>query len=71
MPSKFTLNRTLSLFLYSFLLSLGPEPVSGQHVKVALVALQDDVRRVLPPLNWAGVLSPLMRMPFGAFSDIS
>lgn len=43
----------------------GPECVSWRHVKVALSALQDDVRRVLPPLNWAGVLSPLMRMPFG------
>ncbi|XP_070176499.1 focadhesin-like [Littorina saxatilis] len=43
----------------------GPERISEEHVKVALTSLQEEVRRVLPPLNWAGVLSPLMRMNFG------
>lgn len=43
----------------------GPEFVKQKLVKVALTALQDEVRHVLPPLNWAGVLSPLMRMQFG------
>ncbi|KAK7480036.1 hypothetical protein BaRGS_00028769, partial [Batillaria attramentaria] len=43
----------------------GPEFVSQRVVKVALTALQDDVRHPLPPLNWAGVLTPLTRMHFG------
>ncbi|KAL8620364.1 hypothetical protein ACOMHN_060273 [Nucella lapillus] len=44
----------------------GPDTVSSDHTKVALAAIQDDVTRVLPPLNWAGVLSPVMRMSYGS-----
>ncbi|XP_067665779.1 focadhesin-like [Haliotis asinina] len=44
----------------------GPEVIPPEYVKVALTAIQEDVKQVLPPVNWAGVLSPFMRVNFGA-----
>ncbi|XP_071110148.1 focadhesin-like [Haliotis cracherodii] len=43
----------------------GPEVIPPEIVKVALTAVQEDVKQVLPPVNWAGVLSPFMRVNFG------
>ncbi|XP_046545325.1 focadhesin-like [Haliotis rubra] len=43
----------------------GPEVIPPEYVKVALTAIQEDVKQVLPPVNWAGVLSPFMRVNFG------
>ncbi|XP_041369730.1 focadhesin-like [Gigantopelta aegis] len=43
----------------------GPEFVPKEHVKVVLTALLEEVKQVMPPLNWAGVLSPFMRLDFG------
>ncbi|ESO89596.1 hypothetical protein LOTGIDRAFT_164893 [Lottia gigantea] len=53
--------------LVDFLLEAGkhgPEKVKNGELKVVLNSLQDEVSRLLPPLNWAGVLSPLMRMEY-------
>ncbi|KAK3602758.1 hypothetical protein CHS0354_027755 [Potamilus streckersoni] len=45
---------------------LGPEGVPCEQVKVILTALSKSAyQRALPPLNWAGLLSPLMRLNFG------
>ncbi|XP_050400636.1 focadhesin isoform X2 [Patella vulgata] len=44
----------------------GPETVTNQQLKIALSSLQDEVSRLLPPLNWVGVLSPIMRLEYEA-----
>ena len=38
-----------------------------EHVKVVLTSLLEEVKQVMPPLNWAGVLSPFMRLDFGNY----
>lgn len=46
----------------------GPESVPAQLVKVALapIAVVGGSHQY-PPVNWASVLSPLMRLNFGKF----
>lgn len=48
----------------------GPESIPPHLVKVALapVALVGESYQY-PPVNWASVLSPLMRLNFGKFND--
>ncbi|KAL5004639.1 hypothetical protein ScPMuIL_018095 [Solemya velum] len=41
----------------------GPEFMSSDKVKLVLSAIQEDMQ-MLPPVNWAGILSPLMRLDF-------
>ncbi|KAK3097709.1 hypothetical protein FSP39_012361 [Pinctada imbricata] len=43
----------------------GPEFVPDDYVSTVLTALQSCTKRPLPPLNWTGVLSPLMRINYG------
>lgn len=45
---------------------LGPESVPAELVKVALapIALVGESHQY-PPVNWASILSPLMRLDFG------
>ncbi|OWF34881.1 focadhesin-like isoform X2 [Mizuhopecten yessoensis] len=43
----------------------GAETVPKEQVEVALTSLQEEVEQALPPVNWAGVLTPMMRMGFG------
>ncbi|XP_062590715.1 focadhesin-like isoform X2 [Saccostrea cucullata] len=42
----------------------GPEAVPHSQVECCLRSLLEKVRQSLPPLNWAGVLTPLMRLNF-------
>ncbi|XP_060062505.1 focadhesin-like, partial [Ylistrum balloti] len=43
----------------------GAETIPKKQVKVALTSLQEEVEQALPPINWAGLLTPMMRMGFG------
>lgn len=49
---------------------LGPESVLAELVKVALapIALVGESHQY-PPVNWASILSPLMRLDFGKSSS--
>lgn len=49
---------------------LGPESVPAEMVKVALapIALVGESHQY-PPVNWASILSPLMRLDFGKSSS--
>ena len=46
---------------------LGPERVSPDSVRVVLSAMigESDAMPSLPPVNWAAVLAPLLRLPYG------
>ena len=44
---------------------LGPDTVPQVHLEAVLRALVDGPTHALPPLNWAGVLSPILRMTYG------
>lgn len=48
----------------------GPESVSAELVKVALapIALVGESHQY-PPVNWASILSPLMRLNFGKINS--
>ncbi|XP_033729341.1 focadhesin-like [Pecten maximus] len=43
----------------------GAETVPKEQVELALTSLQEEVEQALPPINWAGLLTPMMRMGFG------
>ncbi|XP_060554387.1 focadhesin-like [Ruditapes philippinarum] len=42
----------------------GPEFIPSKQVEACLVSLQREVTATLPPLNWMGILSPLMKLQF-------
>ncbi|XP_063431997.1 focadhesin-like isoform X2 [Mytilus trossulus] len=44
---------------------VGPESIPPELVQITLTSIQEEVTRVLPPVNWAGILTPLMRINFG------
>ena len=46
---------------------VGPEHVQSEEVEICLKTLQEKVTGSLPPLNWAGILSPLMKLPFSKY----
>ena len=43
----------------------GPETVEPATLKCVLTCLKDGPQQALPPVNWAGLLSPIMRMSYG------
>jgi hypothetical protein len=47
----------------------GPEFIPSKQVEACLVSLQREVTATLPPLNWMGILSPLMKLQFGNYID--
>lgn len=53
------------VFVLTILTFSGPESIPKDLVQIALTSLQEEVTRVLPPINWAGLLTPLMRNNFG------
>ncbi|XP_048733859.2 focadhesin-like isoform X2 [Ostrea edulis] len=42
----------------------GPEAIPETRVKCCLRSLVEKVSQTLPPVNWAGILAPLMRVNF-------
>lgn len=44
---------------------LGPEEVSAWKVEVVFAALTGDGTSRLPPVNWAALIGPLLRLSFG------
>ncbi|XP_014663966.1 PREDICTED: focadhesin-like [Priapulus caudatus] len=45
---------------------LGPEVVRTDELELYVQALAATHARPLPPLNWASLLNPLLKLPFGA-----
>ncbi|XP_064607895.1 focadhesin-like isoform X2 [Liolophura sinensis] len=43
----------------------GPDVIPSKLVEICLSSLLENVKQVLPPVNWTGLLSPLMRWNFG------
>lgn len=43
----------------------GSESVPKEQVELALTSLLEEEEQALPPINWAGLLTPMMRMGFG------
>ncbi|XP_078656308.1 focadhesin-like isoform X4 [Branchiostoma floridae x Branchiostoma belcheri] len=43
----------------------GPEAIPPPYVKTSLEALLSAAARTFPPVNWAAILAPLMRLSFG------
>ena len=57
-----------SLSLYVLPLT-GPEAVRSEWLLLVLTSLVEGATsQCLPPVNWAGVLSPIMRMSYGESS---
>ena len=46
----------------------GPEAVDPDRLLLMLNSLLRGPEQVLPPVNWAGVLSPFMKLGFGEFN---
>ena len=58
--------KMISSFLFSYLCFSGPHlTFSGRVVPVVLESFVGDSQLTLPPVNWASVLSSLMRCTFG------
>ncbi|XP_029635511.1 focadhesin [Octopus sinensis] len=60
-------NKYIIRALVDFLLDQGKrgsETISNSAVKLALVALNKNIKRALPPLNWALLFSPYLRLTY-------
>ena len=59
---------SLSIFITRFDYTIsGPDSIKPGLVEVALTSLLEEVNQSLPPLNWAALLSPLIRLGFGEY----